>query len=82
MNFRSNRPSTWDLILLRYLLLSYTGIIKYFRNIGNGVFFGIGEDKIITCKQNFTDIELNEKYSISFFGGFRAVSLKSDFISN
>ena len=44
--------------------------------MGNGVFGGIAQDKIITCKLNFTDIELNEKYSISFFGGFRPVSFR------
>ena len=53
---------------------SYTGVVKYYRKINDGTFVGIGQDKIITCKLDFADIELTEKYSINFFGGFRPVS--------
>ena len=53
---------------------SYTGVVKYYRKINDGSFVGIGQDKIITCKLDFAHIELTEKYSISFFGGFRLVS--------
>ena len=66
-----------DPTLSKYPYQSYTGVVKYYRNIGNGNgFIGIGEDKIITCKLKFDEIELNEKYSISFFGGFRPVLFK------
>ena len=54
---------------------SYTGVVKYYRKIDDGTFVGIGQDKIITCKLDFADIELTEKYSINFFGGFRPVSV-------
>ena len=54
---------------------SYTGVVKYYRKIDDGTFVGIGQDKIITCKLDFADIELTEKYSITFFGGFRPVSV-------
>ena len=54
---------------------SYTGYIKYIRRIGS-FDSEIGEDFKITCTQNFNEVELNDKYSISFFGGFRHVSTK------
>ena len=62
--------------------ISYTGYIRYietFRNAdGTVIDAPVGEDFKITCNQNFKDIELNEKYSINFYGGFRHLS--TDFL--
>ena len=57
----------------QYPTESYTAYIKYIRRIGS-FDSEIGEDFKITCKQDFKEIELNDNYAISFFGGFRNVS--------
>ena len=62
--------------------ISYTGYSRYIESWRNDdgtvINAPVGEDFKITCNQNFKDIELNEKYSINFYGGFRHLS--TDFL--